>query len=42
VREAYRYALSQARPEEVVLVTGSHYTVGEVMAALSQEIGNRR
>jgi len=41
VREAYRYALSQARPEEVVLVTGSHYTVGEVMAALSQEIGNR-
>jgi len=35
VREAYKYALSQARPEEVVLVTGSHYTVGEVMAALS-------
>jgi dihydrofolate synthase/folylpolyglutamate synthase len=41
VREAYRYALSQARPEEIVLVTGSHYTVGEVMAALSQQIGNR-
>ncbi len=41
VKEAYKYALSQARPEEVVLVTGSHYTVGEVMAALSQEIGNR-
>ncbi|KPJ50682.1 MAG: hypothetical protein AMJ41_01020 [candidate division Zixibacteria bacterium DG_27] len=35
VREAYKYALSQARTEEVVLVTGSHYTVGEVMAALS-------
>jgi dihydrofolate synthase/folylpolyglutamate synthase len=42
VKEAYKYALSQARPGEVVLVTGSHYTVGEVMAALSQEIGNRK
>lgn len=42
VKEAYKYALSQARPGEVVLVTGSHYTVGEVMTALSQEIGNRR
>jgi len=41
VKEAYKYALSQARPGEVVLVTGSHYTVGEVMAALSQEIGDR-
>jgi len=42
VREAYKYALSQAGPEEVVFVTGSHYTVGEVMAALSQETGNRK
>jgi dihydrofolate synthase/folylpolyglutamate synthase len=35
VREAYKYALSRSRSEEVVLVTGSHYTVGEVMAFLN-------
>jgi dihydrofolate synthase/folylpolyglutamate synthase len=34
VREAVNAALEHARPEDVVLVTGSHYTVGEVLAQL--------
>jgi dihydrofolate synthase/folylpolyglutamate synthase len=32
VREAYHSAKELAKPDEVILVTGSHYTVGEVLA----------
>jgi len=32
VREAYQSARELCRPDEVILVTGSHYTVGEVLA----------
>jgi len=32
VREAYQAARELAQPDEVILVTGSHYTVGEVLA----------
>ncbi|OQX92649.1 MAG: hypothetical protein B6D58_01870 [candidate division Zixibacteria bacterium 4484_95] len=32
VRDAYLAAIDHAKHEDVVLVTGSHYTVGEVMA----------
>jgi dihydrofolate synthase/folylpolyglutamate synthase len=35
VRDAYQSALELCRPEEVVLVTGSHYTVGEVLSSLA-------
>jgi dihydrofolate synthase/folylpolyglutamate synthase len=34
VRDAYLAALEHAKPSDVVLVTGSHYTVGEVLAHL--------
>jgi len=34
VREAYKSAKDLARPDEVILVTGSHYTVGEVLQGL--------
>jgi len=34
VREAVNAAMEHAKPEDVVLVTGSHYTVGEVLAQL--------
>jgi dihydrofolate synthase/folylpolyglutamate synthase len=33
VREAYRTAKEQCRPDEVILVTGSHYTVSEVLSS---------
>jgi dihydrofolate synthase/folylpolyglutamate synthase len=32
VRDAYRYALAAADENDIVLVTGSHYTVGEVLS----------
>jgi folylpolyglutamate synthase/dihydropteroate synthase len=32
VREAVKTAIDNARPDDVVLVTGSHYTVGEVLS----------
>jgi dihydrofolate synthase/folylpolyglutamate synthase len=32
VRDAYLVAIDHAKPRDVVLVTGSHYTVGEVLA----------
>ncbi len=35
VREAYRSAKELCRPDEVILVTGSHYTVGEVLSNLN-------
>ena len=34
VREAVNAALEHAKPEDVVLVTGSHYTVGEVLSQM--------
>jgi dihydrofolate synthase / folylpolyglutamate synthase len=34
VRDAYKAALEHAKPSDVVLVTGSHYTVGEILALL--------
>jgi dihydrofolate synthase/folylpolyglutamate synthase len=36
VRDAYQSALDLCRPDEVVLVTGSHYTVGEVLSSLAE------
>ncbi|NLI15859.1 MAG: bifunctional folylpolyglutamate synthase/dihydrofolate synthase [candidate division Zixibacteria bacterium] len=33
VRDAYKAALEFAKPTDVVLVTGSHYTVGEILAS---------
>jgi len=35
VREAVRVAIDNARPDDVVLVTGSHYTVGEVLSRMA-------
>lgn len=35
VRDAYQAAKELAKPDEVILVTGSHYTVGEVLSNLS-------
>jgi len=32
VREAVSVAMQHAKPEDVVLITGSHYTVGEVLS----------
>ncbi len=34
VRDAYKAALEHAQPTDVVLVTGSHYTVGEILALI--------
>jgi dihydrofolate synthase/folylpolyglutamate synthase len=34
VRDAYQSAKELAKPDEVILVTGSHYTVGEVLQSL--------
>ncbi|MCP4580351.1 MAG: bifunctional folylpolyglutamate synthase/dihydrofolate synthase [candidate division Zixibacteria bacterium] len=34
VRDAVKIAMENARPDDVVLVTGSHYTVGEVLSRL--------
>jgi dihydrofolate synthase / folylpolyglutamate synthase len=34
VKDAYMAALEHAKPTDVVLVTGSHYTVGEVLASI--------
>ena len=34
VRDAYQSARELCRPDEVILVTGSHYTVGEVLSSL--------
>lgn len=36
VTDAYRTALEICKPDELILVTGSHYTVGEVLAGLSR------
>ncbi len=35
VRDAYQSAKDLCRPDEVILVTGSHYTVGEVLTSLA-------
>jgi dihydrofolate synthase / folylpolyglutamate synthase len=35
VRDAYQSAKELCKPDEVILVTGSHYTVGEVLSNLS-------
>jgi dihydrofolate synthase/folylpolyglutamate synthase len=32
VRDAVKTAIESARPEDVILITGSHYTVGEAMS----------
>jgi len=37
VRDAYQSARSLCRPNETILVTGSHYTVGEVLSNLSNQ-----
>ena len=34
VRDAYPVGQRTMPPDEVILVTGSHYTVGEVLSAL--------
>jgi dihydrofolate synthase/folylpolyglutamate synthase len=36
VREAYNHAVNIARENDIVVVTGSHYTVGEILAALGK------
>ncbi|MBD3232616.1 MAG: bifunctional folylpolyglutamate synthase/dihydrofolate synthase [candidate division Zixibacteria bacterium] len=36
VNQAYQRALDLANPEDVVLVTGSHYTVGEAILSLDE------
>jgi len=36
IRDAYKTALEICRPNELILVTGSHYTVGEVLAGLTR------
>jgi dihydrofolate synthase/folylpolyglutamate synthase len=35
VRDAYQAAKELAQPDDVILITGSHYTVGEVLTGLS-------
>ena len=35
VRDAYQSAKDLCRSDEVILVTGSHYTVGEVLTSLA-------
>jgi dihydrofolate synthase/folylpolyglutamate synthase len=34
VRDAVKTAIDNARPDDVILITGSHYTVGEAMSIL--------
>lgn len=41
VREAYHSAKDLCRPDEIILVTGSHYTVGEVLSLLSGGRGEK-
>ena len=36
VDDAYRTALEICKPDELILVTGSHYTVGEVLSSLKR------
>ncbi len=36
VRDAFQSAKEHSNPEDVILITGSHYTVGEVLSNLSQ------
>jgi dihydrofolate synthase/folylpolyglutamate synthase len=36
VREAVKVAIENAQPEDIVLVTGSHYTVGEVLSHMEE------
>lgn len=35
VHEAYKAALDICKPDDIILVTGSHYTVGEVLAGMA-------
>lgn len=37
VKDAFRAAVEHADKDDIVLVTGSHYTVGEVMTALNDQ-----
>jgi dihydrofolate synthase/folylpolyglutamate synthase len=34
IKQAYRYALNKAQVDEVICITGSHFTVGELLASL--------
>ena len=35
VRDAVNAAIEHAKPDDVVLITGSHYTVGEAMSQVN-------